>query len=376
MQRVLLAALFFFLLPAVAAAEPPQVTADAAVLMDATTGRVFYAKNLHKQRSPASLTKIMTALLALEYGNLDDVVTVSSRAASVFEGSVIDLHPGDKITLRNLVKAALIMSANDSTVAIAEHIGGSEQRFIQMMNAKAALLGAFHTRYANTNGYTHPNHYSTAYDLALITRYALKNPQFRKFVSTRDDVVEWYGQPRKETVHNTNRLLHGGYPGVDGVKTGSTASAGNCLIASARRGGRRLITVVLHSQNRYLDTIKLLDYGFSQIEAVALCKKGEVVRRCPVREGRFPEVLAAAKQGLVVDVLHEELRNLKRKVILPDSCPAPVQAGQRLGEAVFYLGEEELGRVELIAAQAVPRKGLVTRLREKFSAQPSSLTFS
>lgn len=369
-KRLLGAGLFFivtlcFLLPGNALAVPPEVTADAAVLMDAATGRVFYAKNPHQRRPPASLTKIMTALLALEYGNLDDVVTVSPRAASIFEGSIIDLHAGDKITLRNLLKAALIMSANDSTVAIAEHVGGSEEKFLQMMNAKAALLGALHTRYANTNGYTHPNHYSTAYDLALITRYALNNPQFRQFIGTRDDVVEWWGQPRKEVIHNTNRLLHGGYPGVDGVKTGSTASAGNCLIASAGRGSRRLITVVLHSQNRYADTIRLLDYGFGQIEQVFLCKNGEVIRNCPVREGVLPEVTAAAKEDIPVDVLREEIPRLKRQVSLVDSVPAPVQAGQKLGEAVFYLGENELGRVDLVAAQTVPRKGWLTRLREK-----------
>jgi len=365
MQKLFLLAVFLFLLPAVAAAEPPEVTADAAVLMDAATGQVFYAKNPHKQRPPASLTKIMTALLALEYGNLDDVVTVSPRAAYIFEGSIIDLHPGDKITLRNLLKAALIMSANDSTVAIAEHIGGTEERFLQMMNAKAALLGALRTRYANTNGYTHPNHYSTAYDLALITRYALKNPQFREFVATRDDVVEWFGQSRKEVIHNTNRLLHGGYPGVDGVKTGSTASAGNCLIASGQQGDRRLITVVLHSQNRYADTIKLLDYGFRQIETVYLCRKGEAVRGCPVREGVLPEVMAVAQRDLKVNILRDDMARLRRKVSLAGPFPAPVDAGQKLGRAVFYLGEDELGQVDLVASQAVPRKGWLTRLRAK-----------
>ena len=362
---ILLIAAFCLLLPGRVLAGPPEVTADAAVLMDAATGRVYYAKNPHQRRAPASLTKIMTALLALEYGNLDDVVTVSPRAAYIFEGSIIDLHPGEQITLRNLLKAALIMSANDSTVAIAEHVGGTEEKFLQMMNAKAALLGALHTRYANTNGYTHPNHYSTAYDLALITRYALNNPQFRQFVGTRDDVVEWWGRPRKEAVHNTNRLLHGGYPGVDGVKTGSTATAGNCLVATARRGDRRLITVVLHSANRYADTVRLLDYGFGEIEQIFLCKNGEAVRNCPVREGALPEVTAVAKGDLPVDILREEIPRLKRQVLLTEPVPAPVQAGQKMGEAVFYLGENELGRVDLVAAGAVPRKGWLTRMREK-----------
>lgn len=364
-RKIFLIAAYLLLLPAVAYAESPEITAEAAILIDATTGQVFYAKNPHQQRSPASLTKIMTALLALEGGNLDDVVTVSGKAASFYMGQTIGLHTGEKITLRNLLKAALIISANDSTVAIAEHIGGSEERFIQMMNAKAVLLGALHTRYANTNGYTQANHYSTAYDLALITRYALKKPQFRKFVSTRDDVVEWVGQPRKQTVHNTNRLLSDGYLGIYGIKTGSTASAGNCLIAAAGRSDRELLTVVLHSQNRYLDTIKLLDYGFEQIESIYLCRKGEFIRSCLVQEGVFPWVMIVANEDMKVDILRDELAGLKRKVSLDDFFVAPVQTGQKLGQVVFYLREEELGRVDLVAAQTVPRKRWVTKIRER-----------
>lgn len=354
---------FLFILPAPAWGEKPEITAGAAVLMDAASGRVFYAKNPFQQRSPASLTKIMTAILAIEYGGLDEVVTVSPRAAAVTEGSVIGLHPGEKITLRNLLKAALIKSANDSTVAIAEHVAGSEEGFIQMMNAKAVLLGALRTRFANTNGFTHPNHYSTAYDLAVITRYALQNPVFREFVATREDVVEWVGKPRKEPVYNTNRLLHGGYPGLDGVKTGSTASAGNCLVATASQGERRLITVVLHSQNRYLDTVKLLDYGFEQILTVPLCRCGEAQGECAVGEGTFPRVTAAAGDDVLADVLKDDMKKLRREIVLEESLKAPVRKGQKLGRVVFYLNREELGSADLVAAHEVPRQGWLQRMK-------------
>lgn len=353
---IIIAALFLFIAPAGAYADYPEVTADAAVLMDAATGQVFYAKNSYKQRPPASLTKIMTAVIALENGRPGEVVTVSRKAASISEGSIIDLHPGEKITLHNLLKAALISSANDSTVAIAEHISGSEDRFIAVMNTKAALLGALNTCYANTNGYTHPNHYSTAYDLALIARYALKNPQFAKYVRSKEAVVEWYDRHRSQPVYNTNRLLFGGYPGISGVKTGSTSSAGNCLIASAGRDGRYLIAVVLHSGDRYRDAIKLLDYGFSQVESLDLCKTDEPVGRLAVRKGISPDVAVVPEKEVKVDLLRSDLPELQRKINLNSSNEAPVRARQKLGEAVFYLRGRELARVNLVAAEAVPRK--------------------
>lgn len=363
---IIVVLLLLFVAPAGAYAVSPAITADAAVLMDAVTGQVFYAKNSYKQRHPASLTKIMTAIIALENGRPDEVATVSRRAASISDGSIIDLHPGEKITLHNLLKAALISSANDSTVAIAEHVGGSESRFIEMMNAKAALLGALNTRYANTNGYTHPNHYSTAYDLALIARYALKNPQFARYVRSKEAVVEWSDRSRKEAIHNTNRLLLGGYPGMNGVKTGSTSSAGNCLIASAGRDGRYLITVVLHSGDRYQDAIRLLDYGFSQVEAVDLCKAKEPVGRLTVQEGISPDVAVVPERDAEADLLRSDLPELRREINLNSSVEATVRAGQKLGEAVFYLRGQELARVSLLAAEAVPRKGwVVLLLREK-----------
>jgi len=362
---IIVALLLLFVVPAGAYAVPPAITADAAVLMDAVTGQVFYAKNSYKQCPPASLTKIMTAIIALENGKPDDVATVSRKAASISDGSIIDLHPGEKITLHNLLKAALISSANDSTVAIAEHVGGSESRFIEMMNTKAILLGALNTRYANTNGYTHPNHYSTAYDLALIARYALKNPQFAQYVRRREAVVEWYDRSRKEAIHNTNRLLFGGYPEINGVKTGSTSIAGSCLIASAGKDGRRLITVVLHSGDRYRDAIRLLDYGFSQIESVDLCRAKEPVGCLAVGGGIYLAVTVMAEREVNADLLRSDLPELRREINLNSSVEAPVRPGQKLGEAVFYLRGQELARVSLVAAEAVPRKGWVVYMREK-----------
>ncbi|HHW42446.1 D-alanyl-D-alanine carboxypeptidase [Desulfofundulus thermobenzoicus] len=368
-RAVLFLCLFLFLIfPAAAGANPPGVTADAAVLMDARTGQIFYDKRGSQRREPASLTKIMTAIIALEYGRLDDVVTVSRNAASVSMGSVLDLRAGEKITLENLLKAALIISANDSTVAIAEHVGGSEKRFISMMNHKAVVLGALNTRYANTNGYHHPRHYTTARDLALITRYALQNPVFNRLVATREDTIVFCDSKRKEPVANTNRLLrHNGYPGIDGVKTGSTPRAGNCLVASATRGDRRLIAVVLHSQNRYRDAAALLDYGFTEVQQVALGRPGEEVARVKVTGGQVESLPAVTAGTVQVEAVRDQLRRVEREIKLLSPVQAPVRAGQKVGEAVYRLDGRELGRLDLVAARDVPRHTWFYRFRRMFT---------
>ena len=360
-----------FAIPQAVHAKPPSISADAAVMMDAKTGQVFFAKNPCKQRPPASLTKIMTAIIALENSSPGELVTVSENAASVYEGQRIDLHTGDKITLHNLLKAALIYSANNSTVAIAEHVGGSEKRFLEMMNEKARLIGAVNTRFANTNGYTHPNHYSTAYDLALITRYALGNPAFRKYVRCKEADVEWVEPKRTEKIYSTNRLLEENYPGVEGVKTGSTSAAGNCLIILANREGRSLITVALDCYDRYHDTIALLNYGFNQIISLDLCSTGQPSSFIAVRGGKEPRVALVGEKNYTVNLLRSDLPMLKRKLNVDSDVSAPVYYRQKLGVESFYLGDKKIASVNLVAGNPVSRKGLGARLYEKIFGSQS-----
>ncbi len=239
----------------------PTVTADAAVLMDACTGQILYDKNAGLRMPPASTTKIMTALLALEGGELGQVVTVSPEAASVGEAS-LELRAGEKLTLEELLYGAMLRSGNDACVAIAEHIAGTESNFVLLMNQKAKMIGANDTGFKNTNGLPAAGHYSTARDLAVITCYALKNPTFQKIVSTRGKLI---GRQGERYLNNTNRLLWS-YAWANGVKTGTTNEAGHCLVASARRGDTQLISVVLHSDDRWADSIKLLDYGFDSFD--------------------------------------------------------------------------------------------------------------
>ena len=251
------------LCPAVALAAPaaPQVDAEAAVLMSASNRKVLYAVNPEAYMYPASTTKIVTLLVALEKGKLDSVVTVSPGAANC-EGSSLELRSGDKLTLRDLLYGLMLVSGNDAAEAVAEHVGGSIPKFAALMNAKADQLGATRTHFSNPHGLPDPiNHFTTALDLAKITAAAMGNPEFNKIVSTREYTVNFRNRAPVR-IANTNRLLRT-YSSATGVKTGSTQEAGDCLVASARRGNVSLIAVLLNDDERWSDAVKLLDYGFS-----------------------------------------------------------------------------------------------------------------
>ncbi|OPX90551.1 MAG: D-alanyl-D-alanine carboxypeptidase DacB precursor [Pelotomaculum sp. PtaB.Bin104] len=363
---LILALAFFVTAPCSALAATPRVTSSAAILVDAGTGQVYFGKNERVRSEPASLTKIMTAVLALENGNLSDVVTVGGRAAAVEDGSIIELRKGDKIVLGELLKAALICSANDSTVAIAEHVGGNYNQFITMMNTKAAVLGMFGTRYANTNGFHDPNHYTTAYDLAVLTRYALGHPKFNELVQTREATVNWTEPAKTMDVGNTNRLLRGGYEGVDGVKTGTTAAAGNCLIASATQDGRRLIAVALNANDRYRDCINMFDYGFKVVKLVTVIMAGQNAASLAVDGGVNAEVGAVAEKNLEVCLDPADINGLRQQLELPEQVTAPVEAGQKLGELAYVLRDREVGRVNLVAGASVPKKSWARQFLDRF----------
>ena len=253
------------------ATSDPTITAAAAVAIDAETGVILYQKDAFKLKAPASTTKILTAILAIESGRLDELVTVSKRAAAVGESS-IHLRTNDQLTLRELVHGALIKSGNDACVAIAEHLSPTEEEFVGMMNFKARLIGAYNTTFYNTNGLPHRYHLTTAYDLALIARYALQNPVFSKIVVTKEYTLHWTNPRRSAYIRNTNKLLWT-LPGATGVKTGTTNQAGNCLVASAMNNGHHIIAVVLNSRNRYGDAQKLLEYGMKTKEIQSNAEK-------------------------------------------------------------------------------------------------------
>lgn len=246
-----------------ASVPTPEVEAEAAVLMVGNSKQVLFAQNPDGFMYPASTTKIMTLLTALESGDPKSIVTVSSRAAAC-EGSSLDLTGGDKLTLSNAMYGMMLVSGNDAAEAIAENVGGSIPKFVKMMNDNAEKIGAKNTHFSNPHGLPDPyNHFTTAYDLALIAEYAMQNPEFAKIVSTKEYNVSFLNG-KKTHVSNTNRLLKT-YPGANGIKTGYTHDAGDCLVAGAKRGGVQLIVVILNSDHRWSDATKLLDYGFAQL---------------------------------------------------------------------------------------------------------------
>ncbi|MBE3585632.1 D-alanyl-D-alanine carboxypeptidase family protein [Desulfofundulus thermocisternus] len=332
--------------------QEPRITAEAAVLMEASTGQVLFAKNAHQARPPASTTKILTALLAIEGGRLNEVVTVSSRAAAVGESSM-HLFPGQRLTLKQLLYGALLRSGNDACVAIAEHIAGSERNFVFLMNQKARELGACQSHFCNPHGLPAQGHVSSAYDLALLARYALRNPTFRALVSTR-----YYGfvnPPWGEYhLHNTNRLLWS-YQGADGVKTGTTSEAGMCLVASASRGGRQLISVVLHSDDRYGDTMALLDYGFSCFKTLVVTKRGEPCYKLPVNEGTVLTVPLVSDRTLAVAVPVHRLPDVKKQFHVPSAVNAPVFKNWPAGTVDVWVEGQPVARARLLTGSSVHR---------------------
>ncbi|ADL07545.1 D-alanyl-D-alanine carboxypeptidase family protein [Thermosediminibacter oceani] len=337
-----------------AAPSPPSIVGTAGILMDVKTGKVLYEKNAHLKLEPASTTKIMTTVIALEKGKLSDTV-VTGREPTLADGTRIYLEEGEKLTLEQMLYGMMLNSGNDAAVAIAEHIAGSVPEFAKLMNEKAREIGAKNTNFVNPSGLPDKNHYTTAYDLALISRYALLNhPEFRKIVSTKTFKIPWQGKEWDRLLINHNKMLWR-YEGTDGVKTGYTRSAGQTFVASATRNGWQLLAVVLKSQGRniYSDAQALLDYGFDNFEKKDVINKGQIIDKIDVKYGTPVDLLAASDFTAVVEKGSGPID--VKKNIYP-GVKAPVVKGQVLGNLDFYQGGSKIGSVALVAATDVPRK--------------------
>ncbi|GJM80038.1 hypothetical protein HMSSN139_25340 [Paenibacillus sp. HMSSN-139] len=244
-----------------AAPDAPSIHAQAAAVIDVTSGRLLYSLHGDEQLPIASLTKIMTAIVAIEHGKLSDTVTVG-RNAYAKEGSSIYLHLGEEMSLENMLYGLMLRSGNDAATAIAEHVGGSEEGFVYLMNEKAKLLGLTHTHFQNPHGLDAKGHYSSANDLAKLTSYALKNPHFKEIVRTPSKNAPNPNDPWDYKWLNKNKMLRF-YDGADGVKTGYTKIAKRCLVSSATRGGQQIAVITLNDGDDWNDHRKLLDYGFA-----------------------------------------------------------------------------------------------------------------
>jgi len=356
MRRCFLIFLICLLVPALAVAKPaePVVTAKSAIVIEATTGKVLFAKNADEIRYPASTTKIMTLITALEHGHLDDVVTASENAART-EGSSIWLEPGEQLKMMDLLYGIMLVSGNDASVAVAEHIAGSTEKFAKLMTEKAHAIGATRTNFTNSSGLPDPKHVSTARDLAKITAYGYKNPLFEQIVSTYHKVIPWPGKEFDRDLYNENKLLWM-YEGSNGVKTGYTDAAGPCLVSAAKRRGIQLIAVVLDSDFMWKDSIALLDYGFSQVEPHELYPQGEIMKTVWVAYGNKDSVPLVTAKEIVVPVSNDDKDKFHTVIECPKKVEAPIAAGQKVGTVKVFYENAEVAAVDLVTAEAIERK--------------------
>lgn len=358
----------FTLLTGSAGAEGERVEscARAAVLIERGTGMVLLAHNETLPLPMASTTKVMTALMALEKGDLEDVVTVGRNAYGV-PGTSIYLGLGERITLRDLLYGLMLASGNDAAVAIAEHIGGSVDGFCRMMNQRAAELGCEDTLFLNPNGLPAEGHHTTAYDLALIAREAMKHKTFREIVSTRRASIPWEGRSYDRILNNKNRLL-GDYEGATGIKTGYTRAAGRCLVFGARRDGMEVIGVVLNCGDWFNEAARLMDMGFERYEGFTALDAGETVRVLPVADGRQDTAAICAGGELAAPVPRGEIPTLEYD--LPDSLPAGLELGSEVGEARILLDGRTLAAVPLVLAEGLPPRDYAFELERVLRCWP------
>jgi len=344
----------------------PSVSAKAAVLIDARTGSILFEKNAFVQMDPASTTKIMTALVVLEHGHLDTPVTVS-READRTSGSSLHIHQGDQYTRLDLLRGLLLRSGNDASVALAESDAGSVQEFVAEMNRRASQLGAFNTAYENTHGLTRSGHYSSAYDLALITRAAFQYSVFREIVGLKEATIRDTMHERTRTLSNTNQLLYG-FPGADGVKTGTTDAAGKCVVGSATRGGQQLIAVVLNSHDRWADAAHLLNWGFSHWKLEEAVTARQPLASRAVRRGTTERVEVGSRVNLWIDVPAGE--HAAVVLALPSGLSAPVAVDQRVGFVSITADGDLVCRAGLYPLKAVGKRPLLRRVRRWFWRYP------
>jgi len=336
---------------------PPTIEAASAVLMEEETGTILFELDGDERRDPASLVKMMTLKLALDAAQgrvgLDDRVAVSEKAWRT-PGSRMFIEPRDEVTLLDLIRGIAIVSGNDACVAVAEHVAGSEEAFVRLMNREAERLGLANTRFANAHGLTADGQYMSARDAAEIARgYVRDHPDALRIHSKKE--FEYAGI----TQRNRNGLLWDD-PYVDGLKTGHTEKAGYNLVATAGRGGMRLIAVVLGAESteaREREAAELLDYGFSTFELLRPVSAGDVVASRPVFKGVKNRLDVVAADSVAIVSRRDSASEPERRIELPKTLQAPIESGQTLGRLVVLVGGEEAGGTDLVAAEEVPRAG-------------------
>lgn len=338
-----------------------NLSGHSYLLMEEQSGRVLAEQNSHVKMPMASTTKIMTAMLALEYGNLDDNVIINDKSTNI-EGSSIYLINGEEISLSDLLYGLMLRSGNDSALAIANHISGSEEAFIELMNKNARLLGASNTNFTNPHGLSDTNHFTTAYDLALITRRAFNNPEFEKISKSKTYKGEREGF---NYFVNKNKTLWE-YEGGDGVKIGYTLASGRCLVSSATRENMRLIAVSLKASDWFNDNYKLMDYGFENYNLYTIYDEEQLITQVEVINGQKDKLPLVTQKEFLYPLSEEEMEKINLVIDLDKNITAPVEKGQNLGTVDVFLDGNLIRSDKLIAKYAIAKKTIIQRVIDKF----------
>ena len=346
-------------------AAPENISAYSAVVINADTGEILFEKNAHEQRAIASTTKIMTTLLTLEAGQLDRQLTADSMAIRV-EGTSMGLQEGDIVTRRALCYGMLLPSGNDAANAAAISVSGSIEAFAVQMNRKAAELGMTNTHFVNPSGLDADGHYSTAYDMAILTRYALRNEEFARICSSASASLEYGNPPYRRTLYNSNKLL-AQYEGCIGVKTGFTDNARRCLVSAAERDGMTVIAVTLNAPDDWNDHAQLLDYGFEQLTSYEIMPESF---NLPVLGSETAEIRVSPESNAFVGLGENEHQYISIEYYLPSFVYAGIYKGEQLGTAKIYYKNDEIASVPLIAETScirkTPEKDVFGRIMEIF----------
>lgn len=339
-----------------------NIKAKSAILMDYNTGQILYEQKSNEKLHPASITKIMTLLLgmeALESGKiaLTDEVRISAHAASM-GGSQLWLEEGEIQTVEDIFKAVTLRSANDASVALAEHIAGSEEIFVKMMNEKAKELGMKNTNFVNASGLPDENHYCSAYDVALMSKELLKHDTIHKWLTVyMDEMLVGKKKNKVQSLVNTNRLVKE-YEGTTGIKTGSTNDAGYCLSASAKRNNLHLIAVIMGSETskiRFDESMRLLDYGFANYDSVTIGRKNDVIDKVLVNKGSSEYLEAVLEKDSYLLLPKGKGGNITKEIILPEYVESPIEEDQEIGELIIKVDEKEMDRVKLVSKTSIQR---------------------
>lgn len=338
----------------------PQVTATSAIVIEAKTGHVLYERDADKQMYPASTTKMMTLITALENNKLDEIVTVSERASGA-EGSTLWLEIGERIPLGELLSGMIMTSGNDAAIAIAEHVDGTMPEFAAHMTRRAHELGAVNTNFVNANGLPDPNHYTTAHDLARMAAYGYTLDNFENIVSMKQNSYPWVHDDSAKTLRSENQMLWL-YEGGNGVKTGYTDAAGRCLVSAANRNGVQLIAVVLDSLYIWNDSIAMLDYGFSKVDNEAIVRADETAATLPIISGRKKSMPVKTVDELIMPTFKDDESAYNLEYDLPTYLNAPVKKGDTVGRVHVLCDGKEVAQTEVVATADVEQKSFFKML--------------